>query len=420
LSSWRVVAVLALLALSAFFSGSETALFSLRQHHLQRLRTSTARAAALLLGLLEQPRRVLATVLVGNTTVNVLLSVLATGSFVERYGPERGPVVATLVLTVTVLVLGEIAPKSLAVARPLGIALRIAWPLVVFQRLLAPATAGLVRLADGASGVLARRTRIRDEALTEDEIKTLVTMGWERGVVGAREKEFIHNVFHLDDRRVSEIATPRARVFALDLEAVAAEATDAVQRAGFARVPLYSGSADNLVGYVEVMDLLWSEPGPDLRRLRELRRDLPFYPETKRVGELLSDLRRTGQEIAAVVDEHGDFAGIVTLEDAVEQVVGEIFDLHDLDRFRFTTLPDGDLVVTAQMEVSVFNRLLDTTLVDADAETIGGLVINRLGRIPTPGERLEVQGLRFTVDQAAPNRVVTLRVRRLSEPGGRS
>jgi CBS domain containing-hemolysin-like protein len=323
-------------------------------------------------------------------------------------------------MTIVVLVFGEIAPKTLAVGRPLGLALRLGVPLGIAGRVLAPATLGIVRLTDAAGVFMSRRVRPREEALSEDEIKMLVTMGWEQGIVGAREKEFIHNVFHLDDRRIGEIVTPRSRVFALDANTRAADVRAAVSQAGFARIPLYVGAAENLIGYVEAADLLWGRDEPDPRWLRDLRRDLPFYPETKRVGELLSELRRHGQEIAAVIDEHGDFAGVVTLEDAVEQVVGEIFDLHDLDRFRFTNLPDGELLLTAQMEIQVFNRLLDVELADAHAETVGGLVINRLGRIPAPGETLDVPGLRFTVDQASPRRIITLRVRRrFTAPGRR-
>jgi putative hemolysin len=416
---WRLLALVCMLAMSAFFAASETALFSLRQHQLHRLRQSRARAARTVLGLLEHPRRVLVTVLVGNTTVNLVLSVLAVGPFVAWLGPERGPVVATFAITLLVLVGGEIVPKTLAVGKPLAVGLRLAVPLATVQRLLSPVTRGVARLADATSDAMARRLRPRDEALTEAEIKTLVTMGWEQGVVGAREKEFIHNVFHLDDRQVGAIVTPRSRVFALDLSMPLAAARSAARQAGFSRIPLYAESSENLTGYVEVTDLLWGQDGPDPRSLRELRRELPFYPSTKHLGELLSEMHRQRQEIAAVVDEHGDFAGIVSLEDAVEQVVGEIFDLHDLDRFRFTSLPDGDMLVTAQMEIGVFDRLLDVPVRDADAETIGGWLINRLGRIPAAGEAYEAHGLRVTVEQAAANRIITLRVRRLPKRGTR-
>jgi putative hemolysin len=212
---------------------------------------------------------------------------------------------------------------------------------------------------------------------------------------------------------VREILTPRSRVFSVPVDAQVADVRTAVRRAGYSRVPVHAGKAENLVGYVETCDFLWGRPEPDPRGVQELRRELPFYPETKRVGELIAEMRAGAPEIAAVVDEHGDFAGLVTLEDAVEQVVGEIFDLHDLDRLRFTGLPGGEVLVVAQMEIPVFNELLGAHLRDEHAETIGGFVVNRLGRIPAAGETLETQGLRLTVEKAAPNRVIQLRVRRL-------
>lgn len=409
-----------MLLLSAFFSSSETALFSLRQPQLHRLRASTARSSGIVLSLLEHPRRLLATILVGNTFVNVLMAVLSTAIFVHFFGPEHGAELATLVMTIVVLVFGEIAPKTLAVGRPLGLALRLAPPLAMVQRGLRPLTVGTVRFTDQLGTFMARYVRPREEALTEDEIKTLVTMSWEQGIVGAREKEFIHNVFHLDDRQVGEIVTPRTRVFAIDIDAELASVRPDVRRAGYSHVPLYSGSRENLVGYVEAVDLLWGSDTPDTRQLHDLRRELRFYPETKRVGELLADMRRRGEEIAGVVDEHGDYAGIVAVEDAVEQVVGEIFDLHDLDRFRITDLPGGELLLAAQMEITVFNQMLGTALRDAEAETIGGFVLNRLGRIPAAGDRLQAGGLEITIEQAAPNRIVTLRVRRLEASGAAS
>jgi putative hemolysin len=414
----RLALLVLLLGVSAIFSAAETALFSLRRGQLDRLRAHRSRGARSIVALLEHPARVLATVLVGNNTTNLVLSVAATGLFVDWFGEERGLVVATFGLTVLVLVFGEIAPKTVAVARPLAVALRLAPVLSVTEKVFLPATRGLDRLADATNRQFARRLRPREPAFSEDEIKTLVTMGWEQGLVGVREKDFIHNVFELDDRRVGEILTPRQRVFAIPVDARVADVRTDVRRAGFARVPTWAGSPENLVGYVDSVDLLWEHDTPDPRRVADLKRDLPFYPETKRVGEILSELRGTC-EMAAVVDEHGDFAGIVTLEDAVEQVVGEIFDVHDLDRLRFTSLPGGEMLVLAQMEIAVFNELLGAHLRDSHSETVGGFVINRLGRIPGAGETLEIQGLRFTVEHAAPNRVIQLRVRRLDNAGTR-
>lgn len=416
----RLAVLLILLFGSAFFSAAETALFSLRPQQLEILRAARTRAARAVLRLLDEPGRLLATILVANTTVNLALSVLAAGAFVGWLGEERGLFLGTLGMTVVVLVVGEIIPKTVAVGRSAGMAVRLAVPLQMAHRTLLPVTKVLAGIADGAAGALSHWIRPREAALNEDEIKTLVTMGWEQGVVGRREKEFIHNVFELDDRQVREILTPRSRVFSVPLTARAADVRTEVRRAGYSRVPVHSGTPENLVGYVETCDLLWGRAEPDPRLVQELRRELPFYPETKRVGELLAEMRAGAPEIAAVIDEHGDFAGLVTLEDAVEQVVGEIFDLHDLDRMRFTGLPGGEMLVVAQMEIPVFNELLGVHLQDERAETIGGFVINRLGRIPAVHDTLDSHGLHFAVEKAAPNRVIQLRVRRLQPAGVRT
>jgi putative hemolysin len=376
----RLVLLTLLLGLSGYFSSSESALFSLRAPQLQRLRERATRASRAVLALLQRPRTILATVLIGNTLVNVLLSVVAAGLFVAWLGAERGPVVATFVMTVVLLVFGEITPKTVAVARPLGVSRLVAPSLTLFQRLLRPLSAMAVRLTDALAHALERRIPPRDEVLTEQEIKMLVTMGWEQGVVGVREKEFIHNVFKLNDRLVKEIVAPRTQVFVADADAGVADLRDAIALAGYSRVPLYEGSHENIVGYVEVSDLLWGDGAPDPRQMRDLSRELHFYPETLRVGALLLDMRRRGAEIAAVVHEH------------------------------------GSLLVGAQMELEVFNELLGTELNAPEMETVGGFVIHSLGRIPAVGDTVESGGLLLTVEEALPNRILKLRVR---HAGGR-
>ncbi len=408
----RLFVLVVLLGFSAYFSGAETALFSLRSPQLARLRERSTRSARAVLDLLQRPRTVLATVLIGNTLVNIVVSIIAASLFVDAFGPESGPLLATLVMTMALLVFGEIVPKTVAVSAPLGFAGVVAPTLRVVQRLLRPVSAAAVGLTDTLAENLSRRVPPRDEALTEKEIKTLVTMGWEQGVVGVREKEFIHNVFQLNDRRVENIVTSRTRMFALDVDARVADVVEEVARAGYSRVPLYEGRSENLVGYAEVSEMLWGRDEPDIRRLRDVRRDLHFYPGAMRVGAMLLDMRRRGEEIAAVVDEHGGLDGVVSLEDAIEEVVGEIFDLHDAERTRYTPLAGGDVLIGAQMEIDVFNEILGTDLQDDEVETVGGFVTRRLGCIPGKGQTLDVDGLRFTVEHALPNRVLKLRVGR--------
>lgn len=411
--AWRFVGALVLLAFSAFLSGSETALFSLRPHQVHHLRNPALQSSRAVRSLLDQPRRLLATILVTNTAINVVFTLLAGAFFQTWVGEEHATMVATIVLTIVVLVFGEVLPKSLALNRPLQMALRCAPVVWSLHRVLGPVTIGLERLNDVLAGALGRYVHKRDQALDRDEIATLVTLGWEAGVVGAREKEFVHNVVQLDERQVGEIMTPRPRLFAIDIETDLTVARQSIARAGFARVPLFQDTPENWIGYVEVTDLLWGEEQPDGRRLRDLRRDLHFYPATKSVSELLIDMRQAGHEIGGVVDEHGALAGLVSVEDAVEQIVGEILDLHDLDRLHATRLADGDLLVDAAMEIRAFNAAYNANLRDPAAETLGGLVLNHMGRIPMARESFATQGFRFTVEQAAPNRVLRLRLRRL-------
>lgn len=408
----QLVSLLVLLACSAYFSGAETALFSMTPWQLDRLRRKHPGASRAVDALLEKPRSLLTTVLVGNTAVNVLFSVLAASVFVSLIGGAGGPFLATLVMTVILLVFGEIIPKTIAVAAPVRASRLVTPSLSWVHRLLRPLTRTTVEATDHMSGWLERRVAPRAEALSEDEIKTLITMGREYGVLGEREKEFIHNVFHLNDRLVEDIMTPRARVFSLAVDARLTDVREPAAAAGFSRIPVYETAPENIVGYVEVTDLLWDGEKTNTQLVRDVMRELHFYPDGKRVGSLLLEMREADRHITGVVDEHGSFAGVVTLEDAVEEVVGEILDLHDRGRFATRRDAAGHVVVSAQMELDVFNELMDCDLRDDEVATIGGYVLHQLGRIPQVGDKLVSGNLVFVVDKAEPQRIVELRIQR--------
>jgi putative hemolysin len=407
----RLVLLVVLLLLSAYFSSAETALFSLHGPRRGRLRQQPGRVERLILQLLASPRTLLATILVGNTIVNLLLSILAAGLFTAAFGDQRGPWLATGVMTVVLLLFGEIAPKTFAVGAPLRTSRFVAPGLHALNTVLRPVTGFAMRISDAIGRRMQRSTAPPREVLTEEEIKMLVTMGSEEGVLESRETEFIHNVFLLHDRRVQDLMTPRVRVFTLDVDSNADAVRDAVALAGYSRIPVYEERQENIIGYIEATDLLWEGAAPDPRTLRQMLRPLRFYPQTKDAGDLLREMHRDAVHFGAVIDEHGGFAGVVSLEDAVEQVVGEIRDLHDVDRFHITWTPEGDAIVAAHMELRVLNALLGLSLQDPQAETIGGLVINRLGNIPRTGTRLEANGVSLIVEAAAPNRILKLRVR---------
>jgi putative hemolysin len=340
------------------------------------------------------------------------LSVLAAGFFTARYGSEQGPWLATGVVTLVLLVFGDIAPKTIAVGAPLRVSRVVAPGLHALSMLLRPITDVTIRLHEVLRPSPRRRAARRSEVLTEEEIKTLVIIGSEEGVLETRETEYIHNVFRLHDRRVDDLMTPRVRVFSLDVDSTVEEVRDAAALAGYSRIPLYEERPENIVGYVDATDLLWDRGEAQDRSLRQLMQVLHFFPQTKHAGDLLRDMHRDHLPFAGVVDEHGGFAGIVSLEDAVEQITGEIQDLHDRDRFHVTRTPEGDAIVAAHMELSVLNSLLGLSLADDAAETVGGFVINRLGFIPSQGVRLQAGDIRIQVEAAQPNRILTLRIHR--------
>jgi len=409
LESVRPVLVLVLLLASGYFSGAETALFSLQGAHRTRLMQHVGRIERIILHLLERPKALLTTILVGNTVVNLLLSVVAAGLFAERFGEQQGPWLATVVVTLVLLVFGEIAPKTIAVGAPLRVSRFVAPGLQAWSVLMRP----LIDLADRLYEIL-RPNRNRDDArsevLTEEEIKTLVTIGSEEGILETRETEYIHNVFLLHNRRVQDLMTPRVRVFALDVDSGVEQVRDAAALAGYSRIPLFESRPENIVGYVEATDLLWEDQEADERSLRQLMLPLPFFPQTKHAGELLEEMHRNALPFAGVVDEHGGFAGVVSVEDALEQIIGEVQDLHDRDRFHVTRTEEGDAIVAAHMELKVLNSLLGLDFVDEQAETIGGFVINRLGFIPRAGMRLQHGDTSIIVESAQPNRILKLRI----------
>jgi CBS domain containing-hemolysin-like protein len=217
---------------------------------------------------------------------------------------------------------------------------------------------------------------------------------------------------------VGDILTPRSRVFALDASERVADVRQNTAAAGFTRIPIYTGSLENITGFVEVTDLLCESDDPD-RCLRHVARDLHFYPDGKSVGSLLIEMRERGMHLAGVIDEHGGFAGIVTLEDAVEEVIGEVLDLHDRGRYAVAHGPAGEISVSGQMELDVFNQLFDCDLQDEDVATIGGYIVKRLGRIPAAGDVLRVRDVVLEVERAVPQRIVEVRVHDRRDPQNR-
>lgn len=402
---------LGLLGASAFFSGSETALFALdpaQRHHLRRRRDRPARYVTVLLGRL---REVLVSVLVGNTFVNILLAVLAARLAIRRFGPERGPVVAGLVVTAAILIFGEILPKTLSVRRPLERSLRMAGPLLRVHGLLRPLARALRGFSQRLLSVVERLAPRDDLELREQDMLALISLGVEEGGIGEKERELVRGVFELGDRTVGDVMTPRVDLFMLDAATPAREAVAPVRGAGYTLVPLLRGGPEEVVGLLEAVSLLGQEQSA--RPLGELARPPRFCPESQRAGPLLRQLLAEGEPAALVLDEYGALAGLVSLVDLYEVLVGDIFSRHDFESRRYALVNARTLVASGRTPRDVAERLLRCNLGGGEAETLAGALMERLGELPETGRAYDLAGVRWTVLDADGPALRTLRLERL-------
>lgn len=396
-----------LLLLSGTFSGSETALFSLSGHRIRELGRSPRAAERAVARLMARPRRVLATILVGNMIVNILASALGTAAAIEIVGGFGGVggavVVATFVMTFLILVVGEIAPKTLAYWHADAVARGVARPLLVLGRVLTPVRWPLLRLTDLVLG----GERKPDDRIDLAEAEAMVRLAHEGGEVESHEAELIRGVFELGTSPVGNVMTPRTEIFALERELTAGDARAPVQRSGYSKVPVAGAGPDEMTGYVTALDLLLA---PDDTPVATLAREAAYVPEVKRAVELLEEFRGEGHRLAFVIDEHGHLSGLITLTDLLEEVSGEMVESGDLHKVLYERVDARTVLVPGRMEIRFFNEEFGTGIASSRAETMAGLLLEQLGRIPRTGERLRVQGLRVTVASAEPNRIVTLEV----------
>jgi len=403
--------ILLLLGFSAFFSGSETALFALdaQQRHLMRKRLDRpARSVAYLLDRLQD---VLASILVGNTLVNIVMAVLATRLFLRHLGPERGPLVSTLTITLMVLLFGEILPKSVAVRHPRDLSLRLAPRLLAADRLFGPLAALLARMN---ASLLVRLDRVipRDRlALQEEDLMALMRVAVEEGPLGEKEMEMVRGVFELGDTPVSETMTPRVDLFLLEDDLPVREVVERVREEGYTHVPLYRESPDRVTGVLHSADLLGRVESEE--PLSSLMRPARFCPESQKAGALLAELLEEDESVALVLDEYGALAGLASLEDLFEVLVGNILNRRDFESQRFYMPDENTLIASARMELESVSEILRRSFESEEAETLGGYLVQALGEIPATGTSHDLDGHRWTVLDAEGPALRTLRLERL-------
>jgi putative hemolysin len=408
----ELLALVLFVGAAAFFAASEAAIVSVSRISARTFAEKGVSGGARLQKLLEDRNRTLTSILIANTFVLLATSGIATYLFVEL-GIPQAPLWSTLATTVILLVFGEILPKTLAVSNSGRAALRLSGPLLFFTWLLTPLTAAFLATTNLIVRVFGGSPP-HGPYVTEDDIKTLVNVGVEQNVLEEGERELIHSIIEFGDTIVREVMTPRPDVIAVAASAPAKRALDLVIKDGYSKLPVFDETIDNVIGVVHDRELLIALANGTIAisSLRELMRTVAHVPESKRISELLREMQRGKYSLAIVVDEYGGTAGIVTMEDLLEEIVGEIRDEHDEgEEEPIRKISDDETIVEAGTNIEDVNAALDLDLPHEDFETIGGYTVGLFGRLPHEGEEIAaVDGVRLRVDRTRGRRILAVRV----------
>jgi CBS domain containing-hemolysin-like protein len=381
--------------LSAFFSSSEVALISITRAKARTLSNEGKPGATAVAALKESPEHLLITILIGNTVVNIAAAAIATAIAIRLFG-NLGVGIATGFVTIVLLVFGEIGPKIYAARASESYALMIA-PIILFlSRVFTP----VIWAVERVSPTFGIGKENPEPAVTEEEIKEWIDVGKEEGTIEQDEQDMLYSVLEFGDTPAREIMTPRVDVVLMEDTTTMEEAIRIFTETGFSRIPVYHEQIDNITGVLNVKDVFSAMVSKrKVASIREIMYDPTFVPETKKIDDLLKELQVHRVQIAIVIDEYSSFVGIVTVEDILEELVGDILDEYDTEEKEIQQISSGVYVIDAQMWVDDINEKIPVALpTDESYETVGGLLIDRLGHIPQhPGEKVEIEGGRVTL-----------------------
>jgi putative hemolysin len=410
-TDWLTVAgITVLLMTSAFFAMAETAFVRMNRIRAMSLEEEGRKGAKRLSALLQEPENtlnlVLLFLLIGQLVTGTLVGVLFEG----RFG-GYGVLIGTVGEVVVFFVLAEVAPKTYAVQHTESAALRLSGPLWAITSF--PPLRALSRLLIWIANVLLPGKGLKKGPYTtEEDIRTMADVAADEEVIEREERRLIHSIFEFGDTVVREVMVPRPDMVGVETDGTVDEALEKAIQAGYSRLPAFGEGPDDILGLVYLKDIIrrTRENGGAHGTIRELVRPAVFVPEQKRVAELLREMQQDKFHMAVVIDEYGGTAGLVTLEDLLEEIVGEIVDEYDVEGPKVERLPDGGVRVAGGTPIDEVNELLDVELPDTDWDTVGGLMFNLLGHVPVEGETVEFQGLEFRAERVQGRRIRTVRI----------
>ncbi len=401
--------LIVLLYLSAFFSSSETALTTVNKIRIRNMADDGDARAAMVLRVVEEQGKMLSAILIGNNIVNLSASSLMTTVTIRIFGNQMVGV-ATGILTLLILVFGEITPKTMATLSAEKISLKNAKIIYGLMVLLTP----VIFVVNKLSMIVLKIQKVdpnqKQEAITADELRTIVDVSHEEGVIESEERKMINNVFDFGDSLAKDIMVPRIDMIFVDVNATYQEVIDLYQEERYTRLPVYEDTTDNVIGIINVKDLLLVEDHEKFS-VRDCLREPLYTYEYKKTAELMVEMRKTFNNIVIVLDEYGATAGLITLEDMLEEIVGEIRDEYDQDEEQnlVETAP-GEYSVEGSMKLDDLNDQLGLELESEDYDSIGGFVIGLLDHLPDEGEEVTDDGIRFVVEEVEKNRIDRIKI----------
>jgi CBS domain containing-hemolysin-like protein len=412
-TAWiEIVIIVIALILAATAASAETSLTSISRVRLRQLVEQKNRRAVVIERLHRDPNAYLSTVLIVNTVAIIVASSAATLLALHLYHEQVAEWLVSLILSLVVLIACEITPKTLALQRAERVALRLA-PLVAGATLvMRPIVYVLTAVTRLILRLLGGKAEVRGPFVTEEELKMLVTVGEEEGVIEEEEREMIHGIFEMGDMSVREVMVPRTDLVAIEANEPMEKAVDLVTKHGHTRIPVYEGNIDHIVGVLYAKDLLRAVVRGEKKSLREIARKPYFTPESNKVQDVLRDLRKNRVHMAIVVDEYGGTAGAVTIEDILEEIVGPIHDEYDIgeeDEIQF--ISPNEVVLDGRVSVDDVNELLKLNIAADNYDTIGGYVQNQLGATPKVGATLKLGNAQLRVEQVQGSRIKKVRIR---------
>lgn len=426
----QLLVIIMLIGVNAFFAASEMAIVSVRQSRLKTLIDDGNKAAIIVNKFLEEPSKLLATIQVGITLAGFFASAysaktlsvefsdyLSTIPILSPYAEGLSFVLITILISFLTLVLGELVPKRLALERSDKVALNVAGIINLVSIITLPIVKVLSGTTNAIAKLLGGSDNVMDENITEEEIRTMINVGEEKGIFQETETEMINSIFEFDDTVVKEVMTPRTDMVTIEVDTCVDEILDVIVEEGFSRIPVYEDTIDNIIGILYIKDIfaMIKENRQWQANLKEIIRPAYFVPEYKKIDELFKEMQKSKTHIAIVIDEYGGTAGLITIEDLLEEIVGNIFDEYDDVVQDYEKIDDNTYVVSGMLAISEVNDILDRELPEEEFDTISGMLLSLSGKIPEVGDEVSYDNVTFRVQEVDDKRISKIRISKVEK-----